>query len=493
MKTKIQNLFLMLALLALSTLNLQLSTVFAQTTAFTYQGRLNVNGSPANGLYDLRFTVCDALTNGNIIAGPLTNSATGVTNGLFAVALDFGSGVFTGPDRWLQLDVRTNGNGVFTNLSPRQPITPVPYALYSQKSSGSNQTLTGSGITLGSGGTSWDIGVANNALTFSYGDPLVTLTNTPDGSLGVPNNITAGGNITTDGGLQIGGTSWNVNVGTGTGPASYSLPNCLIFSANGVPCLDVVDMPGNGNGPAVWAPNQLGAMEVNCGGMNVNDSSWNSVVSIDSDSGIVVSDADGNTLAQIDSQGNLYATRNLAVIGDGEVGGPYGNPLYGNITANGDGQIDGFLNVGHDLNVGGNLAVDGCIHGDFCEAGNLVAGTVSAKTLNTTSDRNLKEKFTPIDNQEILERVASLPISTWNFKTDPAIRHVGPMAQDFYAAFSVGMDDKHIATVDEEGVALAAIQGLNQKLNEKDAEIQALKQSVAELKETLTHLTQQSK
>ena len=322
MKTKIQNLFLMLALLALSTLNLQLSSVFAQTTAFTYQGRLNVNGSPANGLYDLRFTVCDALTNGSIIAGPLTNSATGVTNGLFAITLDFGSNAFTGPDRWLQLDVRTNGNGMFTNLSPRQPITPVPYALHAQTSSGTNGTLTGSGITLGGGGTSWDIGVVNNALTFSYGDPLVTLTNTPDGSLGVPNNITAGGNITADGGLQIGGTSWNVNVGTGTGPASYSLPNCLIFSANGVPCLDVVDMPGNGNGPAVWAPNQLGAMEVNCGGMNVNDSSWNSVVSIDSDSGIVVSDADGNTLAQIDFKGNLYATRNLAVIGDGEVGGP---------------------------------------------------------------------------------------------------------------------------------------------------------------------------
>ena len=67
------------------------------------------------------------------------------------------------------------------------------------------------------------------------------------------------------------------------------------------------------------------------------------------------------------------------------------------------------------------------------------------------------------------------------------------MAQDFHAAFGLGTDDKHIATVDADGVALAAIQGLNQKLNEKDAEIQALKQSVAELKETLTKLAQQPK
>jgi len=62
------------------------------------------------------------------------------------------------------------------------------------------------------------------------------------------------------------------------------------------------------------------------------------------------------------------------------------------------------------------------------------------------------------------------------------------VAQDFHAAFGLGADDKHIADVDEGGVALAAIQGLNQKLNAKDAEIQDLKQSVAELKELVEKL-----
>ena len=62
------------------------------------------------------------------------------------------------------------------------------------------------------------------------------------------------------------------------------------------------------------------------------------------------------------------------------------------------------------------------------------------------------------------------------------------MAQDFYAAFNVGPDDKHIATVDADGVTLAAIQGLNQKLEEKDAELQALKQTVAELKAAFDQL-----
>ena len=75
----------------LSTFNLQPSTVLAQGTAFTYQGRLNDGGNPANGNYDLRFTIYDS-TNipGVVIAGPLTNSATAVSNGLFTANLDYG-------------------------------------------------------------------------------------------------------------------------------------------------------------------------------------------------------------------------------------------------------------------------------------------------------------------------------------------------------------------------------------------------------------------
>ena len=116
------------------------------------------------------------------------------------------------------------------------------------------------------------------------------------------------------------------------------------------------------------------------------------------------------------------------------------------------------------------------------------SGVVSAQSYVTSSDRNMKEKFTPIDNQEILERVASLPISCWNFKTGEKTRHIGPMAQDFYAAFNVGPDDKHIATVDEDGVALAAIQGLHAKLKERDARIDALEKRLADL-EQMVHAT----
>lgn len=123
-----------------------------------------------------------------------------------------------------------------------------------------------------------------------------------------------------------------------------------------------------------------------------------------------------------------------------------------------------------------------------------VSGTVTATAFNPPSDRNMKENVSPIDPVQVLERVAALPISRWNFKSDEGTKHVGPMAQDFYAAFGVGTDERHIATVDADGVALAAIQGLNQKLEErlreKDEEIERLRAKIARLETLEERLTQ---
>ncbi|RMF28046.1 MAG: hypothetical protein D6759_16565, partial [Chloroflexi bacterium] len=97
------------------------------------------------------------------------------------------------------------------------------------------------------------------------------------------------------------------------------------------------------------------------------------------------------------------------------------------------------------------------------------------------SDRNAKENFEPVDPQAVLEQVAQLPISTWNYKAeDDAIRHMGPTAQDFYAAFGLGADDKHIAPLDSNGVALAAIQGLYRRVQALEAENRALREENAD-------------
>ncbi len=123
--------------------------------------------------------------------------------------------------------------------------------------------------------------------------------------------------------------------------------------------------------------------------------------------------------------------------------------------------------------------------------GNLtVLGTVTPG-----SSREIKHGFSPVDPRGMLDRVVALPITSWNYNADPNVRHIGPMAEDFYSAFQVGADDKGISVTDSAGVAFAAIQGLYSLVAEKDskiAEVQSENSDLArrnrELDERLTRL-----
>ena len=123
----------------------------------------------------------------------------------------------------------------------------------------------------------------------------------------------------------------------------------------------------------------------------------------------------------------------------------------------------------------------------FYTSGDLSTGvTVPAGggAWSTVSDRNLKENVAAVDAEQLLARLAQVPVSTWNYVSqDASIRHMGPMAQDFYAAFGLGEEDTRISTVDADGVALAAIQGLH-------AENQALKAEISALEARVTALEQ---
>ncbi len=101
---------------------------------------LNDGGAPANGSYDLTFALFNTNVTGTALAGTLTNSATAVSNGLFTVTLDF-SNRFDGTPRWLEIGVRTNGASGFTTLSPRQQLTPTPYAIFANTASNLSGTL----------------------------------------------------------------------------------------------------------------------------------------------------------------------------------------------------------------------------------------------------------------------------------------------------------------------------------------------------------------
>jgi len=132
--------------------------------------------------------------------------------------------------------------------------------------------------------------------------------------------------------------------------------------------------------------------------------------------------------------------------------------------------------------------------GGGTELMHLVAGGLYVNgTFVSSSDRNAKENFAAVNPREVLEKVVALPLSQWNYKTDTSSRHLGPMAQDFHAAFNLGTDDKHIATVDADGVALAAIQGLNQKVDSENADLRSenaeLKRELFEIKQLLLKLS----
>lgn len=104
-------------------------------------------------------------------------------------------------------------------------------------------------------------------------------------------------------------------------------------------------------------------------------------------------------------------------------------------------------------------------------------------TLTQSSDRNAKQGIVPVEPQELLERVARLPLATWEYKGQDGVRHLGPMAQDFAAAFSLGADNLHLAPGDVAGVSLAAIQALkteNDRLRATQGELAARLEALAE-------------
>ena len=100
------------------------------------------------------------------------------------------------------------------------------------------------------------------------------------------------------------------------------------------------------------------------------------------------------------------------------------------------------------------------------------------------SDRALKEAVEPIDERSVLAGVERLDVSRWSYVTDgPQVRHIGPMAQDFAAAFDVGGDPRRIHPIDMNGVALAAIKALKTTVDRQQSELDRLRAELAELRD----------
>jgi hypothetical protein len=146
-------------------------------------------------------------------------------------------------------------------------------------------------------------------------------------------------------------------------------------------------------------------------------------------------------------------------------------------------------------------SINGLTDAVYLQPGNGIVFGTNGHTLTISaqpgvpSDQNIKTDFTRVKPEDILAKLVALPVPGWRYTNEVAgVRHLGPMAQEFKATFGLGQDDRFIAFVDEEGVALAAIQGLNQKVDAENATLRdenaALRQQLGELKQLVNHLNQ---
>jgi hypothetical protein len=676
--------------LSLSLLALAISIRFAaaQDTTFSYQGVLSDGGNPANGLYDLQFTLFGSSTAGSPVTGPLTNAPTAVSNGLFSVILDFGASAFIGPNRWLEIGVRTNGSAdPYMSLVPRQPLTPTPYALHAVNAanlmsfvnapldikinglralrlepnatspniiggSGSNVVTSGVvGGTIAGGGRSMGFENRVGANFGTVGGGVINIVDGESGTVGggSANSVGAGANRSTVAGgggnnvwqdaveSFIGGGGENdirmgasfsviaggkentvndgaINATVGGGYSNHIEPNAtnsviaggfdnrILAGTRSATIsggeLNVIGgdraIIGGGIGneidPGAYnsylgggSDNHIlaGAFHstIAGGGENtIEDSAFYSAIGGGLEN-IVRPNAISSTIAggfhnqiEANATNSSVGGGNFNIIGAGSEnttiggggfnrasgigatvaggGGFYGGEASGNV-AEGDGStVGGGLNnrataifstiVGGEANnaegryatAAGGLANQAVGDLSFAAGNNTVAAhegafvwsdasfgsvlystapnqftarasggvrfftdtnaTTGAElapgsgTWSSLSDRNTKENFAVVAGTEILDKVAALPLASWNYKAqDRSIRHLGPTAQDFHAAFGLGESERTISGVDADGVALAAIQGLNQKL---EAQVKAKEIRITELEKRLEKL-----
>lgn len=138
--------------------------------------------------------------------------------------------------------------------------------------------------------------------------------------------------------------------------------------------------------------------------------------------------------------------------------------------------IDG--SVRSDSGMQSGCLVTPCTGGLMCCSGvPYPEEGVCMQTCDMRSDRDIKHGRASVDPEAVLEAVARLEVSEWSYDERPDVRHVGPMAQDFHAAFGVGADDRHIHPVDANGVTLLAIQALYRRVQALEEENRRLREA----------------
>jgi hypothetical protein len=449
-----------------------------------YRGNLSDGGREATGAYDLRISLVGA--NDALLTSPVTLYGVSVQKGRFQTDVDFGLDVARFPGAKIITEVQQGGSG-FVRLGDAMAV-PNP-----QAPNGGAVCWNTDGNTGLNGGT---VGIPS-----ATGNDLLVVRS------GTSNlYLRASGGVEQDGSTAQGdnAAAWNGSTAAGGGSFTVGRGQTGSSGANSFAYSDVPVAPGSGVAGYSNAPGEF--LIRSAGGIAMNSVPGNDDLSVgprpggDASTGIGLKTVVNNRysfIAMDDVSGNLNVVVPSETSASGRVGiySAYGASINSGLTssvadlilgasAGGDADTDFRLQTRNnkqatfylrDSDGGLRLIADNLSGTQFLVTNANGAFLSSGGVWTNGSSRTFKKNFASINPLEILSKVVALPVSSWTYNNSDEGLHVGPMAEDFKAAFGLGSDEKHIGTVDADGVALAAIQGLNLKLTAAEAENAALK------------------
>ena len=485
-----------------------------------YRGTLNDGGVPANGRYDIRLSLLDA-SGAKSLAYPLTFSNVEVKHGAFVIDVDFGMDLTQFGALKLRTEV-AQGDGFMALGEPRDFDAKAALGSVcwdTQGNAGTNATTDFIGTT-----DDMPLHMRVNNLTIGKFEEK------PNGInvlLGSPNNVAAvdadgvvvlgdGNSVIGNSGVVSGGGG---NVADGSGAVAGGVYNHAAyrsFSVGAYNCAGGISSfaagfrakirPGSGDtglatgcdaipaapdvqgdaGSFVWADMQ------NQDFISTGDNQF--LVRASGGVGINDTPPNANGGFEFSIYGNTPDNGfvELSLIPKLSLNGNTGERIELGVGPGGAGNNDASFRIAHRNNSGGyfervllNPTGSVEIRSSTSNAAQGVTMAAGGGSWSSLSDRNVKTAVAPADARAVLDKLVAMPVSEWSYIAQgEGVRHIGPMAQDFAAAFGVGENDTTISTVDADGVALAAIQGLNAKL---EAE---LRQSHAQNAQLQTQLEQ---
>jgi hypothetical protein len=499
----------------------------------SYQGILSDATGLVNGDVSLTFRIYEADTDGTSIWEE-THSTVSVDGGVFSVTLGSQTPIDAPFDASYWLGITIDGG---VEQTPRTPLLPAPYALNARRvelapsldqayREGSEIIADAGAVTIGGPGGLLVEGMVETDLLKLHQGGQDGYVLTYAGSTGLAEWRASSAGVTT------GGSGWGLAGNASTDPETQYLGTSddtpLELRVNGEQALRIEPVEGTSNTINGHNANNVfqGAFGATIGGGGGHPPGQSQFLLTQTVTDIygTVSGGLGNTAgsADADPEDSPYATvsggyqnhaskRASTVIG-GWMNGAEGQ--YSTVVGGLDNRASGDYAVAagrrakaiHDgafvwgdaassdvestadnqFTVRASGGVRIFTDGALSSGSELAAGSGSWSTL---SDRNAKANFRNVSGERVLERLDGLQIQNWNYRTQStSIRHIGPTAQDFSEAFGVGEDDRHISSVDADGVALAAIQGLYRVVKSKDEEIQVYKKRVLSLEQRLNRL-----